>query len=359
MPWSTPTLREVRSLVRDNIRGSLPGADAAVPNSVLRVVGDAQSGLCHLNLQYLDWLALQQLPDTAETEWLDRHGDIWLKNADDTVGRKMATSSVGTATFVSEAGSAVVPLATRLVGGAGLEFETTEQIVAGTQPSPAPIRCLDTGAITNLEPGTNLGIVNVPPGVQSNAAVVHLEGGTDQETDDQLRIRILQRIQAPPMGGDADDYITWTLRVPGVTRAWSYPLEMGMGTVTVRFMMDDLRADQGGFPLPADCETVRDYLNTVRPVTVKDFWVVSPIPLPIDMQITYLDSDDAATRAAITDSLLQLFIERTMPGQKWWRSWTDEGIAAAAGVYAYDLLTEDVTPSSNGYMPILGNIRYG
>ena len=45
MPWSTPTLKDVRGLVRDNIRGTLPGADASIPNSVLRVLGDAQGGL--------------------------------------------------------------------------------------------------------------------------------------------------------------------------------------------------------------------------------------------------------------------------------------------------------------------------
>ena len=54
MPWKTPTLREVRGLVRDSVRASLPGADANVPNSVLRVLSDNQGALCHLTLQYID-----------------------------------------------------------------------------------------------------------------------------------------------------------------------------------------------------------------------------------------------------------------------------------------------------------------
>src|SRR4030095_12743419 len=94
MPWVTPQLRDVRSLVRDSIRASLPGADALVPNSVLRVLSDNQGALCHLTLQYIDWLALQLLPDTAETEWLDRHGDIWLVNADGATRRKEPTPSL-------------------------------------------------------------------------------------------------------------------------------------------------------------------------------------------------------------------------------------------------------------------------
>ena len=96
MPWQTPNLKTVRGLVRDAIRGNLPGADASIPNSVLRVMSDAMGALCHLTLQFIDWLALQLLPDTAEHEWLDRHGSIWLTNSDGTTGRKMATLSIGT-----------------------------------------------------------------------------------------------------------------------------------------------------------------------------------------------------------------------------------------------------------------------
>src|SRR5262252_7647461 len=99
MPWNTPTLRDVRTMVRDNIRGALPGADAAVPNSVLRVLSDAMGALCHLTLQYIDWLAKQLLPDTAETEWLDRHGQIWLVNSDGSLGRKGPVLAGGTVGF--------------------------------------------------------------------------------------------------------------------------------------------------------------------------------------------------------------------------------------------------------------------
>ena len=109
MPWSTPTLKAVRTQVRDYIAAVLPGADASVPNSVLRVLSDAMGALCHLCLQYIDWLALQLLPDTAETEWLSRHGAIWLVNADGSIGRKLATQAFGTANFIAIGLPVVVP----------------------------------------------------------------------------------------------------------------------------------------------------------------------------------------------------------------------------------------------------------
>ena len=248
MPWSTPTLKEVRGLVRDNVRASLPGADASIPNSVLRVLGDAQGGLCHLTLQYIDWLALQLLPDTAETEWLDRHGDIWLVNADGTKGRKQATFASGVVTFTGQVG-AVVPTATELDALVG--YETMADVTIGNGPSAGPVRALDPGIAGNMNNGDTLSVLTPPANVDGTAVVVSMDGGVDQESDDDLRARILHRIQNPPMGGALADYVTWALACPGVTRAWAAP-EQGIGTITVRFLMDVLRASDDGWPQPQD-----------------------------------------------------------------------------------------------------------
>src|SRR5262245_8542540 len=271
MPWNTPPLSQVRSFVRDAIHGALPGSDATIPNSVLRVMSDAQGLLCHLTLQYIDWLALQLLPDTAEQEWLDRHGNIWLTNADGTTGRKLATLADGYA-LVTGTNGTVVPSGTPLTYG-NLSYETTAAFTIGAQPTEGPIRCLDAGTQGNRDPGTQLGTELA--GV-SEITVVVVDGGTDTETDEDLRSRVLRRIRQPPMGGAAYDYEAWALAVPGVTRAWCAGTEQGIGTVMVRFMMDGLRADNGGFPLPSDVEDVRNYIDKVRPVTVKDFWVEAP-----------------------------------------------------------------------------------
>lgn len=354
MPWITPTLREVRSLIRDLIRASLPGADASIPNSVLRVMSDNQGALCHATLQYIDWLSKQLLPDTSEEEWLDRHGNIWLVNADDTTGRKLATLAEGLAQFDGDPGT-TVPNSTRLTYG-NFGYETTADGYLGVRGAEIPIRALDPGTQGNLEPGTQLNALVT--GVAA-VTVIELDGGTDTEGNEDLRGRVLRRIRQPPMGGAAYDYEAWALAVPGVTRAWCAPLEMGIGTVTIRIMMDELRADSGGFPLPSDLEAVRDYINSVRPVTVKDFWVESPIPYPVDLRITFLNQDIASTRGAIEQSLIEMFFVHAIPGREWWRSWTDEAIANAPGVDSYHLEAEDVLMPSGGYMPVLGDITYG
>jgi uncharacterized phage protein gp47/JayE len=331
-----------------------------VPNSVLRVMSDVQAAVCHLNLQYLDWLALQLMPDTSEEIWLDRHGDIWLTNADGSTGRKMATLATGSANLLGTSGT-VVPMATRLGTGTGgqsvIEFETTEEIVLGPAETVVAIRALDPGALGNLEPGNPLTVVTTVPGLAS-AEVVETHGGVDEENDDDLRFRVLERIRNPPMGGSQEDYVNWALRVPGVTRAWCEPLGMGMGTVIVRFMMDVLRSQNDGFPTPFDVHTVRQYIDTVRPVAVKDFFVVAPLRQRVDFVLSNVEPDSSATRAAIEANVRAMLFARASPGQTIYGVWKSDAVLNAGDVESFQITIADDVMESPGHMATLGDIYY-
>jgi len=162
------------------------------------------------------------------------------------------------------------------------------------------------------------------------------------------------------MGGDKTDYEAWALAVEGVTRAWSYPLEMGIGTVTVRFMCDVLRAEENdGFPLQEDIDRVTAFLDNMRPVTVKDFFVVSPIRFPINLKIINLSVEGESTRINIEQSLRNMLYEKAQPGQEIYRAWVSEAISAAVGVDYFDLQFENTVMPTIGHMPILGTISYG
>jgi len=353
VPWTTPTLKEVRGLVRDNIRASLPGADASVPNSVLRVLSDAQGGLCHLTLQYVDWLSLQLLPDTAETEWLDRHGAIWLKNSDGSIGRKQATFAAGTVLFTGETGT-VIALGARLTGGTA-DYETTAEVTIGTVPTEGPVRSITVGQAGNMEPGEFMTMATVSPGVDS-VEVVNLTGGVEVENDDDLRTRILQRIQNPPMGGAQADYVTWALAVPGVTRAWAKP-EQGPGTITVRFLMDEMRAADDGWPEPQDIIAVKDYIDIMRPVTVKDSYVLAPIKQFID--ITILDLMPATAMGAVEASIRSMLHANAAPGATIYAAWVSFAIMSAPNVKTFHLVTtDDYVMPSLGHMAVLGTLLF-
>jgi uncharacterized phage protein gp47/JayE len=358
MPWSTPTLSQVRGYVRDQVHGSLPGSDATIPNSVLRVLSDVQGGLCFLTLEYVDWLSFQLIPDTAETEWLDRHGAIWLVNADGTTGRKMATMASGMIAATGIQG-VVVPSGQLLMSTNGVTYQTTALTIIGAGPTQIPATCLDAGSVGNQLPGAGFGWNTPVPGLNGTGVFVTMYGGADPETDDELRARVLQRIREPPMGGDNQDYVRWTLAVPGVTRAWCAPNEMGIGTVTVRFLMDDLRADDDGWPTYNDVQTVKAYLDTVRPVAVKDFWAEAPIKYPIEFDIAELTPDTEEVRSQIESSIKNMLFVNAAPGQTIFAAWKSYAVMSAPGVQSFKLTNniDDVMPSK-GHMAVLGNIVY-
>jgi uncharacterized phage protein gp47/JayE len=313
--------------------------------------------LCHLTLQYLDWLAKQLMPDQAETVWLDRHGNIWLVNADGTTGRKQATLAVGIVAATGTQGS-VVPQFTTLTAANSVTYETSTQIIIGSTATSIPIRAIDPGTVGNLPTGTAMGFAVPPPGVDKTVAVVELTGGADVETDEELRARVLQRIQEPPMGGDATDYEAWALAVPGVTRAWAAPLEEGIGTVTLRFMCDDLRSDNYGIPLAEDVARVQAYLDTKRPVAVKDFFCVAPIPFPLKIAITQLVVDSQSTRASVQVQLGDMVLTKAIPGGTIYRSWVDEAISNSIGENYHEMNYESTPMPTPGHIAILGSIIY-
>jgi uncharacterized phage protein gp47/JayE len=357
MPWLTPTLKQVRESVRSDIIASLSGA-SFVGNSVLRVVSDAMAGLCHLTLRYIDWLARQFLPDTAEKEWLDRHGQIWLG------GRKVASISTGGQATISGTPNFVLPKWSQfynIINKQEYSFETLEDVTIDENGiGLLTMRAVTAGSGGNLVPGDFLHMREGVPGINLDASVTApFTGGTDTETDEQLRVRVLKRIRQPPMGGATHDYEQWALAVPGCTRAWCAPLEMGIGTVTVRVLFDDLRDDDFGWPRAEDLAAVTTYIDQKRPVAVKDFWVYAPIKRFIDVHIAQLQPDTPDIRANIQAALLEMLYDKAKPGQTIFATWKAQAIMNALGVISCDLTVWDDDPMpTNGHMAILGDILY-
>jgi uncharacterized phage protein gp47/JayE len=353
-------------MVRDDITTSLAGAQV-VGNTVMRVMADAMAGLTRLILKYIDWLSLQLMPDSAEREWLDRHGIIWLQNSDGTLGRKGAQVSSGTIGLTGTPGI-VAPEGTAFVSPNGVTYMSVEDKtldVVANQPTEVAVQAINPGTVGNLPVGTFVTLTSSVNGLDSTAAVVDLRGGTDVETDDALRARVLFRIRQPPMGGDADDYVGWTMSIPFVTRAWAAPRELGMGTVTIRFMCDALRPETGGFPLAQDIAVVQNYLNTVRPVAVRDFFVMAPVPEPINFNLSLMN-DSLALRTQVETAVSAMITEKAMPahanvgqlvaGTTIPTSWVAEAINRVTN--DYDLTMDDHPMPHNGALAVLGVVTY-
>src|SRR5262245_52757924 len=277
MPFARPTLGELRQRIADDLMNKLPGADTRLRVNNLRAFSEVEAGVAHLLYGRLEWSFRQLFPDTAEREFLDRWASIWGVQRIPAA----AASGVGTWQALPEAR---VPAGALIQRADGVRYVTPEGASEHDGVIDLQLEAMTLGAIGNADPGTQLNLLTTFAGVAVQGVVADpgLAGGADEQSDALLLLAVLMRIQMPPHGGAAFDYVRWALEVPGVTRAWCYPLELGAGTVTVRFMMDDVRASNHGIPEPADVQRVAEHIDPLRPVTA-DVHVAAPIPYPVQV----------------------------------------------------------------------------
>ena len=210
------------------------------------------------------------------------------------------------------------------------EYTTTADAVIINGSATLPVEASSSGSAGNLAAGTTLNIVNPIAGIVSQALVAAggLIGGVDIETDDALRGRLIARIQNPPHGGDAQDYVMWATSVLGVTRAWAYPNWMGAGTVGVTFVMD---GNTSGSIIP-DANTITNvvnYINSVRPLC-SQVYVFAPAPLTVNFTI-HPNPNTLAVQSAITAALQAFVSENGYPSNTMYLSQITTAISSAAG----------------------------
>jgi uncharacterized phage protein gp47/JayE len=354
MPFDRPTLPELRDRIRRDFNARLPGADALLRQSNLRVIADVFAALSTLHYGYQEWLSHQLFPDTAETVFLERWASIWG------LTRLPATAAVGALAVRGTAG-AVVPAGGEWQRIDGVRYQTADGVtIAADGTGTVAVVAEQTGIVGNADVGTQVATVTAMPGIVAQGTVADpgIAGGADQETDDQLRTRLLARIQTPPHGGSAADYVDWTLEVPGVTRVWVAPQEQGPGTVVVRFAMDDAAHAPDGIPTSADVALVQVHLDVVRPVTAEVI-VVAPIARPVDVTIATLTPDTPAVRTAVDAELRDTLFRNGAPGAVLYVSWLWEAVSLASGERHHRILdpTGDVL-LGGGELPVLGTITY-
>lgn len=227
-----------------------------------------------------------------------------------------------------------------------------------------PVSSDGTTAVEALNEGTSgnqleedvLTLVSPIVGVFSEVTIVKLGGGSEAETDDSLRARLLSRVRETPHGGTESDYVQWALAVPGVTRAWAFPKEEGEGTVTVRFVCDGMAEI---IPDKAMRDKVFEYIDKLRPVTAH-LYVRAPEIKAVNIVIAGLLPDDAEVREAVKQELKDLFAREGVPGQRIYLSHIRAAISAALGEEDHSVTspTSDPIPDSNNELLTLGEITW-
>lgn len=352
--FARPTLNELITRVESDFNTRLPGADSRLRHSVLSVLSRTQAGSVHSLYGYLDFIARQAMIDTAEIEYLERHGAIWG------ISRKPSTKAIGTITVTGQDGAAV-NIGTRLRRGDGTIYLTTEAKTIVSGEAVLAVEAENPGESGNALALTKLNFVNPISGLDVEASSSLLAGGAEPESDESLKTRIIARIQQPPAGGSENDYLTWAKEVAGVTRAWSVGNQLGAGSVAVRFMMDDTYSD--GIPQSGDVAILQEYIDARRPITA-DVTVVAPVPSVLNFTILLKKQDGSAetspiVRAAVEAELKDMILRDGYPGVQVKLSRIREAISVAAGEYDHQITvpSSDVSHGA-GNIPVFGSITW-
>lgn len=323
MPFETPSLpvliqRTQSDLASDSLRQS----DAQV---LARTLSGAAFGL----YGYLDWIAEQILPDKADESTLERIAALRLNQP-----RKAAQAARGSVSFMAAVG-AVLDVDTLLQSSDGRSYKVTAARTTSAGLNSTTIQAVDGGALGNADAGLELTAVQPVQGIGNAFTVLApgLSGGVARESLESLRSRVIRSYRIIPHGGSADDYETWALECPGITRAWCRRNYLGPGTVGLFVMRDD---DTDPMPTVELLAEVKQYIEPRRPVTA-EVYVLAPTRKSVVYSIR-LNPDTSAVRAAVEAQLRDLHAREAALGETLLLTHIAESISGAAGEWDHQLV---------------------
>lgn len=294
MPFERPTLDTLIERVDTSIKGTL-NITTVLRRSFIGVISRAIAGMSHLMLGYLTWIARQVFPDTAELEYLDRWASIWG------VIRNEATFAQFNIEFTGNNGG-VIPAGTILQREDGTQYETDAEGTIAAGVATVQVTASLSGSGGDMAVSQTLNLLSPIANVSSTATITSIvTDADDTESDDSLRERLINRLQLPPLGGSANDYLQWAREVTGVTRSWVLPLQTGPGTVGVSFVVDN---EDPIIPIPAKVAEVQAYIDELKPVTAL-VTVFAPTEAPMDLDIS-IKPNTVSVQNAITTELEDL-----------------------------------------------------
>ena len=216
MSFERPTLETIILRIETDITSRLTGGIALLKTSLLKILAKVFAAAIHTCYGYLDYISKQILPDLATGAWLDRIGLMWG------VIRIKATFAEGQL-GCNGTDSIVIPEETIFVRDDGWEYYTIADVTISGGAAYPEIKAVDPGEDGNAEQWITLTIQTPIAGVNDEASlIIALTGGTDRESDEDYRRRILYRIQNPPAGAAEHDYTRIGNAVPGVDQVFVF-----------------------------------------------------------------------------------------------------------------------------------------
>ena len=363
MPFSRDSLQTIVDRIVADFQTRITGATSLLRRSTLSVIARVNAGVFHLLYEYLDYQARQIFAVTADEAGLEAMVSEYG------ITRKAAVVAIGSGEATGTNGI-VIPAGSELQSTNNQVYITDDEETIVVGVATLDFTASVAGEDGNDDAGITLTFVSPIAGINTSVTVDSngISNGSDEETDDSLRERLLIRKRQPPHGGAEFDYEVWALEVSGVTRAWAFPQYMGDGTIGVAFVRDD--DTDSLIPNSPERATVKAYIiehedpgtgKTIGiPVTAEPgLFIIELTPLAVDFQID-ISPNTPAVQLSIQSNLEDLILRDGGPGETLYLSRITEAISLAESEVKHrvDVPIADVT-ASTGQVHILGTITFG
>lgn len=297
-----------------------------------------------------EFLKRQMFLSSASGEYLDKHAltrGLYRKESKKSTGevtfyRNVVTDSeviIEKGTVVSTAGPAIRQFVT----------DETVTILPNTGSATVSATAIEGGASYNVLSHTITVLVTPPAGVTKVVNTKAFKGGSDEESDEELRERVLYSYRDISNGTNAVYYKRLAESVPGVYSASVVPQERGAGTLNVYI------CGKGD-----DASVNRDHIGTVQALLDEnrelnvDILVLYALALKVSFNFNLCVKDGYSfdeVSAVITEKLTQ-YINSLGVGEPALLCEMGELIYHTEGVKNYEFLDafcNDVFPDKNEY----------
>ena len=302
-------------------------------------------------LAQADWVLDQSFPQTAQGKYLDYHAETRaltrLPAAKAAGVLRFSAPSAAVTDYEIEAGSVAMTTG-------GVRFETTEKatLQKGETYVDVPARAVEAGANGNAIAGAVHVMAVYPVGITRCENPEAFSGGSDEESDEKLRERVLESYRRLPNGANAAFYEQEALRFPNVAAAKAVGRARGIGTVDVYV------STHGGAPEEELLGEISAALQKKREIAV-DVAVKVPTEKSIDVEAE-LEAEQGWTMREITDAAqeaLQAYFTGERLGEPVYRAKLASILYSVPGVKNYHLLAPAAdVPAGATELPVLGTV---
>ena len=244
-------------------------------------------------LAQADWVLDQSFPQTAQGQYLDYHAETRA------LARLPAAKAAGVLRFSAPSAAVTdyeIDAGSVAMTSGGVRFETTEKatLAKGETYVDVPASAVEAGASGNAIAGA-VHIMSVyPVGITQCTNPEAFSGGSDEESDEKLRERVLESYKRLPNGANAAFYEQEAMRFPSVAAAKAVGRARGIGTVDVYV------STHAGVPEEELLGEIRAALQKKREIAV-DVEVKAPTEKTVNVSAeqgwTMQEITDAATAA--------------------------------------------------------------